>query len=141
MSFYLDTSFVVSAFSKETRSPDAVSWLNRHQGHDLFTSGWVSTEFASAIAFKIRTGQFDQADLEPLQSAWSQFQSANLHSVFIEDADYDVASNMIYRSKTGLRSGDALHLAICHRITATIVTFDVGLERAASQLSITAVIP
>ncbi len=66
MSFYLDTSFVVSAFSKETRSLEALAWLDSHIGLDLYTSGWVSTEFASAISLKIRTGQFNSADLSNL---------------------------------------------------------------------------
>lgn len=141
MSFYLDTSFVVSAFSKETRSLDALEWLSRHQKAELCTSGWIITEFASAIALKIRTGQFDQADLDGLRSQWDGYRSANLRCVIIEDADYDVASSLIYLSKTGLRSGDALHLAICQRIEAAIVTFDSGLKRAADQFGIAAIIP
>ena len=141
MSFYLDTSFVVSALSKETRSLDALEWLNRHQTAELCTSGWIITEFASAIALKIRTGQFDQADLDVLRAQWDSYRSTNLRCVIIEDADYDVASSLIYLSSAGLRSGDALHLAICQRIGAAIITFDSGFKRAADQFGIPATIP
>lgn len=141
MSFYLDTSFVVSAFSKETRSLEALAWLDSHIGLDLYTSGWVSTEFASAISLKIRTGQFNSADLNYLQNEWTAFRSSNLRNVAIDNSDYELAAQMVFASNTGLRSGDALHLAICQRIGARIVTFDNGLERAANQFDIPATIP
>lgn len=141
MSFYLDTSFLVSAFSKETRSLDALAWLDGHVGLDLNISGWVSTEFASAISLKIRTGQFHPADLKNLRHEWASFKFNSVRTVSVEDSDYDLASQMIFGSETGLRSGDAVHLAICQRIGAEIVTFDNGLERAAIQFGITATIP
>jgi uncharacterized protein len=141
LSFYLDTSFVVSAFSKETRSQDALDWLSDHQSMQLHTSGWVATEFASAIGLKIRTGQFDPRDLPELKAQWIEFRSTKLSSIAIEDTDYELAAHMIYHSATGLRSGDALHLAICQRMEAKIVTFDKGLKHAADEFGIAAIIP
>lgn len=141
MTFYLDTSFVVSVFSKETHSQNALTWLSDNNHLELLTSGWVETEFASAISLKIRTGQLEARDLQSLQSQWQDFRSVKLRDTNMESTDYERAAQMIYMSATGLRSGDALHLAICERLNAKIVTFDKGLQKAADQFNIAATIP
>ena len=54
---YVDTSVIVSALTKEAeRLPSLRSWLARQETSELTISDWTTTEFASALSIKLRTG-------------------------------------------------------------------------------------
>src|SRR5438270_314844 len=59
----------------------------------------------------------------------------------VHAADRRLAYAYVRRFDLALRAPDALHLAIAHRLNATLVTLDGRLERAAGQLGIAVEVP
>ena len=54
------------------------------------------------------------------------------------DSDYQTATELLKHWQTGLRAGDALHLAIANRHKALLLSLDNRLVIAANQLGIVA---
>ena len=101
MNFYLDTSVVVAALGNEARSSAIQDWLAAQEPGSLWISDWTITEFSSAQALKLRSGQ-----IQP-------------------------AARFVDQPNTGLRAGDALHLAVCAHHGTRLVTLDRTLAAAA----------
>jgi uncharacterized protein len=59
--FYLDTSVLVAAITKESGSPSVRDWLAAREPGELATSAWVATEFHSALGIKVRSGGLSAA--------------------------------------------------------------------------------
>ena len=59
----------------------------------------------------------------------------------VHPADVRLAYSYVRRFGLALRAPDALHLAITHRLNATLVTLDRRLERAARELGIAVEVP
>ena len=62
---YVDTSVWVAAHTKETRTEDMQAWLGDQAAGTLSISDWVVTEFASALAMKVRMGVLARAKSNP----------------------------------------------------------------------------
>ena len=60
----------------------------------------------------------------------------NERTVLPTSADYELAGSLVRDWKSGLRSGDALHLAIARNRDATLVTLDKAMLKAARSLKI-----
>ena len=57
---YIDTSALVPAFIREPKSEAVLAWLET-SGEGLVVSEWSITEFSSAAAIKVRTGEIAAA--------------------------------------------------------------------------------
>lgn len=147
MLYYLDTSFIGSVLRYDANSQPAQHWLDEHAEAELWTSDWTRVEFAGAMARRARIG-----DIAPEMSRtlFAAFQSACGHLFTMTEPpasdDYDYAARAALRLETGLRPGDALHLAIARRLAqdrgeTTLVTFDVKLAQAAPDFGLPAVMP
>ena len=62
--------------------------------------------------------------------------SAEIHA-----ADVRLADAYVRRFDLGLRTPDALHLAIAHRLDATLLTLDRRLATAARELGVAVEVP
>jgi predicted nucleic acid-binding protein len=93
-----------------------------------------------------------QKELTPEDSdmLFKAFQYARGHVFHTADSpqaeEYDFAAQAIRRHETGLRAGDALHIAIARKLTQdhgdiTLITFDARLARVAPLFGIPATIP
>lgn len=51
-------------------------------------------------------------------------------------SDFERAAKMLERHDSGLRAGDALHLAICARLGAVLCTDDIRMADAASAIGL-----
>lgn len=113
---YADSSCLIAMVTVEPRTPQVLTWLSSRTDSDLCSSDWCATEVASALAIKVRTGQLT-ANLA--DAAWQAFEDACnglLRLVTIGSADFAQAAQFCRVHQSGLRSGDALHLAVAQRL-------------------------
>lgn len=133
---YVDTSVLVALFLKEPRSSDVARWYAACED-DLVSAMWCVTEFASALSIKQRTGQIDGTEA---QAAWQHFErlcANDLQLIPVEPITFHRAAILTLDSGSGLRSGDALHLASALDAKAkSMATLDEVLAKNAMSLKL-----
>ena len=133
---YVDTSVLVALFLNEPHSRAALDWY-AHEKRELVAAAWCVTEFASALGIKQRMGAIDT---EQAQGAWTRFErmaSADLRLLAVSPVDFHRAAALVGDATSGLRAGDALHLACAESAGAKfIATLDDVLSRNAARVKI-----
>lgn len=128
---YVDTSVLVALCTNEARTIDVVKWYGNCPD-ELASAAWCVTEFASALGLKQRTGQLNEAQA---QTAWMQFERVcanDLQLLPVATMTFHKAAVLTLQSATGLRAGDALHLACALEAKAKgMVTLDLVLAKNA----------
>jgi uncharacterized protein len=107
---YVDTSVLVALCTNEAKTLDVNQWYARCT-QDLVSATWCVTEFGSAMGLKLRTGQLTA---EQAHIAWAQFERVcanDLQLLPIAPATFHKAALLTMDGASGLRAGDALHLA------------------------------
>ncbi|SAK50848.1 hypothetical protein AWB79_01684 [Caballeronia hypogeia] len=103
---------------------------------DLISVAWRVTEFAGALGIKRRTGQLTE---EQSTFAWQSFErmcASDLQLTPIEPPVFHQAT-LTLDGSTGLRAGDALHLATALDCNAkTIATLDTVLANNSKRKKI-----
>lgn len=136
---YVDTSALVALCVKEPRSDALTQWYLGCRD-ELVSSIWCVTEFASALGIKQHTGQItpDEASV-----AWLHFErlcANDLRLLPAEPTTFHQAARLTLNSASGLRAGDALHLATALEAKAQrLLTLDDVFSRNAKMLKITQV--
>lgn len=134
---YFDTSFLVPFIVPEATSGAVTDFIHRLPLGELAISHWTVVEFASMLAREVRMGRYDS---DAFRAAVNRLATVTSTSfiVFLPDAaDYALARDYLLRHETGLRGGDALHLAIAHhRRASTIYSLDNGLLKAGALLGL-----
>lgn len=137
---YVDTSVLVALCVNEPKSEEVSRWYGKSKDQ-LVSSVWCVTEFASALGIKQRTKQIT---MEQAQVAWQNFQRlcANDLTLLSPDAEiFHQAALLTLDATTGLRAGDALHLASALQANAKrMATLDELLARNAKQRKIKIVV-
>lgn len=134
--YYLDTSAAVSAITEEAHSERIWGWLSRHDEAAVLVSSWVSTEVASALAIKLRTGALTLEGRAAARANWRNLRNTSLGLLVITEPHFEAASAFCDRHELGLRAGDALHLAVAGSAGLSLLTFDRTMAAAAPQLGI-----
>lgn len=133
---YLDTSVLVALLVPEAGSAAVAKWYGGTRA-ELVSAAWCVPEFASAMGIKQRTGQLDA---EQARSAWTRFErlAANdLKLLQVEPSTFHRAALMTLDAASGLRAGDALHLACAEQAQAkNVATLDAVMARNAQRLKI-----
>src|SRR3990172_1028513 len=107
---YLDTSAAVPLFVNEPDSDRVEAWMVRCD-RLLVAADWIVTEFASALALKQRMKALSTTHADQARSGFEEFCSGGLRLMPVSREAYRSAAQMIRDHSTGLRAGDALHLA------------------------------
>jgi len=136
LSYLLDTSLVVAALTAEIYTAQAHDWLDLHRAEPLWISEWGLTECSAALSFKARTGQLSVEEQLLARDVLSRMVAETLGRILVTSLQFQLAGELAARVDTGLRAGDALHLATAMDVGATIVTLDTGMARAAEVLGI-----
>lgn len=134
--FYLDTSILVASITQEPGSDELRKWLGSQETGDLSISDWVVAEFSSALSLKLRTGQID---LEQRAAALASFSTISMRSMVIlsiNSQHFRAAAGFADAYESGVRAGDALHLAIAAHGGATLCTRDKKLADAGPALGV-----
>lgn len=129
MSFYLDTSVVVSAAADEAASQAARAFMT-DATEALIVGDFVALEFSAAISRAARIGRLSEADAREALADFDLMRAASAGHAHVS-ADYTLADDLIRDFATKLAAADALHLASAINLGATLVTFDQRLAEAA----------
>ncbi|MBN8443035.1 MAG: type II toxin-antitoxin system VapC family toxin [Thauera sp.] len=134
---YVDTSVLLAYLTQEAMSECAEAFM-RGRGAPLGVSSWVETELLSALGVKIRTGQLGRGLAAEVYRTYRQDVAPHLRHLAVNDADHRNAARLLEGWATGLRAGDALHLAIAAGQGAVVCTLDRGMAEAARMLDLEA---
>src|SRR5437868_4347718 len=122
---------------REATSESVTDFLRRLVGAPLSTSHWTRVELCSAIARHVRMKVLRPADAH---TAIENFQNGILPSFSLSAVtlhDWETAVNYLQNYATGLRAGDALHLAIARNNNAqAIYSLDDRMNRAGQLLGL-----
>lgn len=125
MAAYLDTSVLVALFFHEDASAAARARAGRES--QLWASRWTLAEFTSAVAYKRRSAQTDEATaLQAKARLHAVLEEGGLQVVDIERQDFERAAALCEAHASGLRTPDALHAAVAQRLRMKLITADRG---------------
>jgi uncharacterized protein len=133
---YVDTSVLLALCVNEPMSSAVTQWYAACT-EEMASAAWCVTEFASALGIKQRTKQLSS---EQGTSAWQVFErlcAGDLQLLPVEPVTFHRAALLTLDASTGLRAGDALHLAVALDVKATtLATLDDVLARNAKRMKI-----
>lgn len=136
---YLDTSFVVPFYLLETSSGRVEGFLRSQPPGSLVLSSWGGVEFASTLARNVRMGLQEREKARALFDVFEADARALFRVHVPTAADFSLAASLLIgQPQSGLRGGDALHLAIAKNHGLTLYTLDKALLAAADTLGVAA---
>ena len=135
MSLYLDASVLLSIVNEEQRS-DVVDKILAEAGASLWVSEFASAEVSSALSRLARMGHLTSQDAQHALVDYDAWVATAANLIDVESSDVRLATTIVRRFDLMLRAPDALHLAICRRLGATMATLDHRLVTAARALDI-----
>lgn len=134
--FYVDTSVLVAAFTREKRTKEMQNWLADQSPGNLAISDWVITEFSSALSIKVRIGALETSHRADVLASFIEMIEKSLVVLSISPLDFRTAARFADQHDTGLRAGDALHLAVAANHGGKLQSLDQGQVEAARQLGV-----
>jgi predicted nucleic acid-binding protein len=104
---------------------------------ELTASEWTRVEFYSVLAREVRMESLDAPDALEACSRFETLLAGSFKIVLPDRPDFGLCAEFLSRFDTGLRAGDALHLAIAaNRSASAIYTLDKGLVSAGKILGL-----
>jgi uncharacterized protein len=131
---YPDTSLLIATLVEETGSARADAWLDQNRA-DLVLSGWLDIELASALAGKARLGTISDEQMSAALALYDGRIRPGSGRLSITEPIFTRAAIFI-RDASGLRAGDALHLAIAEAHDALLTTADKRQAELGAQLGV-----
>lgn len=136
---YFDTSFLAPLVLPESTSDRIAAFVRRLPVEDLTVSHWTRVEFSSLIARDVRMSVLDAAAGARADARFEAMVDASFAVLLPNAEDFGLAKRYLGKFNTGLRAGDALHLAIAaNRQAAAIYSLDKGLLMAGRLLDLPA---
>ena len=131
---YLDTSVLVPLFLNEPMSLAIAEWYSKEKS-ELVSAAWCVTEFGSALGIKQRTGAVNAQQAGAAWASFGRMVASDLRLLAVMPAHFHRAAELVLDASSGLRAGDALHLACAEAASVKqIATLDEVLGRNARRL-------
>jgi uncharacterized protein len=125
---YFDTSFLVPLILIEPTSLRLQRFLGRQDAGELAISQWTRVEFSSLLARRVRMGALTRKEARYADTQFETLVSESFMVLLPGAEDFDLAKQYLQRYGTGLRAGDAFHLAVAKNHGASaIYSLDEGL--------------
>ncbi len=136
---YLDTSFLAPFYIQEATSISVETILLSLPTPQIAISDWTTVEFTSLLSRRVRMNELTPELMTAVMQSF-QNDATRPYTVFtVTTADFVLATEFIQQWETGLRAGDALHLAIArNRNIENLLSLDCGLIDAAQRFGIPA---
>lgn len=138
MSIYLDASVVVPLFVDEDSTDRMIAWLA--EGHRVVVSDWTVAEVSSAMSHHVRRKRLDPDERDAAETNLNAWLDGSSMPEGVDVLDVTDARALLHRHPN-LRTPDALHLAIVHRLKADLATYDDDLAEAAARDGVVVVAP
>ena len=134
---YLDTSFIAPLVISETGSEAVEAKVLKLKLGELTTSLWTQIELASLVARKQRMGELSAAQADTVRAEFRTVLQESFQLLAPAAADFATATQFLETPKTGLRAGDAFHLAIAANHGALAIwSLDQGFVKAGKLLKL-----
>lgn len=131
---YVDTSVWCAYGFRQAESAPAVAWLEAQDLTHLGTAWWAETEFASALSIQVRKKALSQGQARHAGERFADLMAA-VHRLNVIEADFLQAADWVANAASGLRGGDALHLAVAQRHGCkAVATLDAAMRASAQRL-------
>jgi predicted nucleic acid-binding protein len=135
MAVYADTSLLTAYYCPERGSGQAQAYLTTQ--NSIAISWLTETEMISVLSKKVREGTLSSQDAWKIITIFQEHIDTGSYEVLlIGVSDYRDANRFIDRFDTGLRTLDALHVAVVLRKNKTLATADIKLAEAAERLGV-----
>jgi uncharacterized protein len=139
LTLYLDASVIVPTLVRSP-STSAVHAFLVAATEAFYVSDFAAAEVASALSRLVRTKELDRADAVARLATFDQWLVLDTSNVTMQAADVQQAAAFVRRFELMLRTPDALHIAICSRLTISLVTRDNNMSRAARGVGVTTIL-
>jgi len=137
---YFDTSFLAPLILPEAASEPVAAVLEALPKDDLAVSHWTRIEFCSLLAREVRMAHLSEDNARAADARFETMIGESFAVLLPGSADFDLARAYLGRFETGLRAGDALHLAIAaNRRAEVLYSLDRKLIEAGRRLGVPAV--
>lgn len=131
---YLDTSVVVALLVPEPQSAAVRAWFAGFEDIPV-GSDWLLSEFASAIAIKLRRGELTEANARQVHKEFGLLAASGLRLIPVSRTAFQQAAELAKQYRHGLRAADALHLAVALEVGAnSVATLDGVMASNAKRL-------
>ena len=140
MTVYLDTSVVIPTLFEESASEDVDAFLRANHEERLI-SDFACAEVSSAVSRLVRVGFLEVDDATARLTDFDTWRVTETSMPATSSVDVRLAEMFVRRFALMLRAPDALHVAICQRLDATLVTLDRRLAEAAGALGLRVLVP
>lgn len=133
MAVYADTSLLTAYYCPERGSDQAQVYLTSQ--NSIAISWLTEVEMISALSKKVRQQTMSPGDARKIAKVFqTHIDTGNYEILSIGASDYREANRFIDRFDTGLRTLDALHVALVLRANKTLATADIKLAEATERL-------
>jgi len=134
---YFDTSFLTPLIREEKTSSRVARFMAGLPTGELAISQWTEVEVASLLARHVRMGAIRSDEAREADALFENIVRRSFVVLSPGGGDYALARGYLRNYETGLRAGDALHLAIAgnHR-AAAIYSLDETIIKAGKILGL-----
>jgi predicted nucleic acid-binding protein len=134
---YFDTSFLTPLVRQEAMSAQVERFVGSLPAGELAISHWTKVEFSSLLARHVRMRGLTAEAAKTVGSGFDTMVDESFAVLLPEVDDFDLAREYLGHHQTGLRAGDALHLAIgANRRMETIFSLDKTFLKAGNMLGL-----
>jgi predicted nucleic acid-binding protein len=134
---YFDTSFLVPLVVPEPTSDDVITFMQGLDEAQFAISHWVQVEFSSMIARSVRMRRIESRTARLMNAKFADRVGGFFNVLLPSGDDFNLARDYVMRFETGLKAGDALHLAIAsNRNAQAIYSLDDTVIKAGTKLGL-----
>jgi predicted nucleic acid-binding protein len=118
---YFDTSFLAPLIVPEPTSDEITAFVGRLPAEEFTVSHWTRLEFSSLVAREVRMGVLDAQAATRADVRFEAMLDESFTVLLPNADDFRLAKRYLGRFETGLRAGDALHLAVAKNHHASMI--------------------